>query len=408
MDYFWFIAGTFFVWRFCIRAQLVKRTGLRLLLIALLACGSAVSFSYRSGRPDMIGYCLCAAALSATTISSRPVRWCLLLLLGFLFPWAGMQLLPFLVLATGLALIFSGRRAALDGVCAGIGSAIGLAGLYIFYRSHGVWDKFVASVRLHASGKMSEGYGHAKLDAIPETLIRDRSAPLLLLLAVILAWWAWKNRNAAATKAASLALVAGLCIPVGMNFIGVFPIYYGWMAALPVALAVCHCISLQSLAARWVKAVAFVLLSMAICVGLPMRLTVAAMRLNEQPYSDADKFVAGHLNSSDNVYVNFMAFYPAIRTANRIYTLRYFDNAMTPEEKHRLTALVITPGEIKGLTNECGADWKIAAQYDGATSPTRLPAFLARRFQGDGARDVYAPYRLVIYRRNSGAPMHAP
>jgi hypothetical protein len=81
---------------------------------------------------------------------------------------------------------------------------------------------------------------------------------------------------------------------------------------------------------------------------------------------------------------------------------------MTPEEKQRLTALVITPGEINGLTNECGTDWKIAAEYDGNTAPTRLPAFLARRFQGGGARDVYAPYRLVIYRRNSGAPMPAP
>ena len=402
LDYFWFIAGTYFVWRYCVRAQLVKQTGLRLLLIALLACGSAVSFSYRSGRPDMIGFCLCAAALLTTTISSRPIRYSLLLLLGFLFPWAGMQLLPYLVLLTGLILIFFGWRPVVDCICAGIGAAIGLIGLYIFYRSHGVWNSFVASVKLHASGKMSEGYGHAQLHAIPETLMRDRSAPFLLLLAVILAWWCWKNRNAAAIKAASLSLAAGLCIPVGMNFIGIFPIYYGWMAALPMALAVCHCISLQPLGSRCVKAAAFVSLSLAICVGLPMRLGLAAMRLNEQPYSAADKFVAAHLNSNDKVYVDFMAFYPAIRTADRIYTLRYYESAMTPEEKHALTALVIRPGEINGLTNETGADWKISAEYNGASAPALLPAFLAKHFQGGGARDVYAPYQLVIYRRISG------
>ena len=408
INYLWFTAGTFFVWRFCVRAQLVKRTALRLLLIALLACGSAVSFSYRSGRPDMIGYCLCAAALWAATISSRPVRYGSLLLLGFLFPWAGMQLLPVLALATGLILIFFGWRAALNGVCVGIGAAIGSVGLYVFYRSHGVWNDFLASVKLHASGEMSKVYGHARLNVIPEMLMRDRSAPFLLLLAIILIWWCWKNRNVASMKIAGFALAAGLCIPIGMHFSGVFPIYYGWMAALPMTLAVCHCISLQPLTSPWVKAVAFVFLSSAILVGLPMRLGVAALRLNEQPYSAADKFVASHLSSSDNVYIVYMAYYPAIRTANRIFMIRYLENVMTPEEKHGLTALVVRPGEITGLTNELGADWKSVAEYDGNSAPIFLPTFLARRFQGASVSDVYAPYRLVIYRRNSETPLPTP
>ncbi|HSY73863.1 MAG TPA: hypothetical protein VK810_00190, partial [Dongiaceae bacterium] len=405
INYFWFVAGTFFVWRFCVRAQLAKRMGLRLLLIALLACDSGVSFSYRSGRPDMIGYCLCAAALWAATISSRSVRYISLVLLGFLFPWAGMQLLPFLALAAGLILIFFGRRAALNGVCAGIGAAIGLVGLYIFYQSHGVWNDFMASVKLHASGEMSKVYGHAQLNVIPEMLMRDRSAPFLLLLTIILIWWCWKNRNAVSTKISLFALAAGFCIPVGMHLIGIFPIYYGWMAALPVTLAICHYLSLQPLASPWIKVIAFVLLSSAILVGLPMRLGVAALRLNEQPYSVADKFVANHLNSSDNVYIDYMVYYPAIRTANKIYMLRYFQNVMTPEEKHSLTALVIRPEEITSLTNALGADWKLTAEYKSDSAPTFLPEFLAKHFQGGGVRDVYAPYRFAIYRRNSGTPL---
>ena len=110
----------------------------------------------------MICYFLCAAALCAACIKFRPALR-LLIGFGFLFPWAGMQLLPLLVVATGLILVFWGWRAALNGMVAGLGAGVGLLGLHAFYRSHGVWEDFVASIVRHKSGPVAKIYAHGEI-----------------------------------------------------------------------------------------------------------------------------------------------------------------------------------------------------------------------------------------------------
>lgn len=404
INYVWFVLGTFLVWRFCVRARWIENTPLRLLLVFLLACGSAVSFSYRSGRPDMIGYFFCTAALAATTIQSNFKRYLVLFCLGIFFPWAGMQLLPLLLIATGLALAFWGWRGAMNGVCTGLGAGVGLLGLYWFYQSHGVWQDFVESVRLHATGPEAQIYAHGQIAALPDVFTRDRSAPFLLLLCLLLAWHAWRSSNWPASKIILSGVAAGVCIPAGLHFIGVFPIYYGWMAALPVALALCQTLSLQPVKALWMKCLIFLLLACAMGIGLPARLAVAALRANEPPYSAAEKFISGHLKASDEAYIDYSAFYPAMLSAKKTFTLRYFQNAMTADEKNSVNVLVIRPQDADGMTNALPGGWKLEGEYNGAAASSLLPPFLARHLSSPTTSAVYAPYQFVVYRRNVENP----
>jgi len=400
INYVWFVLGTFLAWQFCVRTAVINRPRLRLLCVILLACGSGISFSYRSGRPDMICYFLAAATLCASTIRSFPMRYSVLMALGFLYPWAGLPLLPFLVLATGLALVFFGWKSALNGVCTGIGAALGLAGLYLFFRSHGVWDSFAASVQLHASGKIAGVYGHAQWNVIPALLIRDRSAPLLLLAAVVLMGWNWKHRDAAAIKTTAFAIATGLGIPLAMHFTGVFPIYYGWMAALPVTLALCHALSIQRTMTCGPKTAVSVLLIAAMIIGLPIRLITAAIVSSGTSYAESTRFVTDHLKSSDVAYVDYAAFYPATASAGKIYTLRYMEYAMTPEEKQSVNVLVISPSHFSTATNYLPGNWISEATFDGGIATNRLPNFIAKKLEEGTTRAVHDPYHFTIYRKS--------
>ena len=394
INYFWFGLGTFLVWLACTRFGWIKNSRLRLVSLVLLAFGSSISFSYRSGRSDMICYFLCAAALCATSIRPAGRRYGLLLGLGFLFPWAGMQVLPLLVIITGLILVFWGWRAAANGIVAGLGAGLGLLGLCVFYQSHGAWGSFVASMVLNQSGAVAKTYAHGQITALPSVFLRDRSAPFLILLGIVLLLHAWKNRNAPAMKIFLFALAAGVGIPITLHFSGVFPIYYGWMAALPVTLALCHGLSRQPIGSFWLKSLAVILLAGAIGIGFPTRFTMAALYLKGTSYPAMEQFVSGQLNAADIAYIDFTAFYPARRSAGNIFTRRYLEYAMTADEKKSVTALVIAPHDLPSITNAIPGRWQLVAAFHEDVPATNPPAFSTRK-----KRAAFAPYELAVYRR---------
>ena len=401
INYFWFTLATFLVWRFCVRAGLITSARWRLILMLLLATGSGFSFSYRSGRPDMIGYFLVALSLYAVTIQRRLLRTLSLLALGMLFPWAGLQLLLLIALVTVLIFAFGGLRLSLDGVWLGIGGAFGLAGLYGFYASHGVWPDFVASVGKHIAGAA----GQDRQGGWAGLFVRDHSAPFLLLLNIGCGICAYKARDAVTSQIAWFGLASGIIIPPVMQLCGVFPVYYGWMAALPQGLAICHAIARHPPRSMRMKSMVALLLAGAMVVGLPARLLVAALDSGNQPYSAVQEFVSSHLAASDNAFLDSSAYYPGMRTAQKVYTLRYL-NVMPAAERANVTAMVINPDNFSSLRNEFPGNWRWTAELTNQNvSPLRLPAFMVRHFQSNLRRDLYAPYWLAVYRKLPDAPL---
>src|SRR5438876_634346 len=78
----------------------------------------------------------------------------------------------------------------------------------------------------------------------------------------------------------------------------------------------------------------------------------------------ACEFIASHLKRSDMAYIDYAAFYPATTSAKRIFTLRYMEFAMTPEEKRSINVLVISPSNLFSVTNSIPGDWKWEATFD--------------------------------------------
>jgi hypothetical protein len=404
-NYVWFTLGSFLVWRFCVRLRWIESTAWRLVLMALLAMGSGLSFSYRSGRYDMIGYFLLALSLNAATIPRPALRNLCLLGLGMLLPWAGLQLLPALAFIAVLIFAFWGFRPALNAVVLGAGALVGLAGLYWLYASHGVWHEFLDSI-----GKSTDApAAQSRLAEWAGLFVRDRSAPFLLLLNAWLAAAAWKTRDAALARIASFGLAAGILLPPAMQAAGHFPIYYGWMTALPQSLAICHVLGRRAVKSFFGRVLALTLLAGAMVVGLPLRLLIAAA--GSCPYSAVQQFAGAHLRPADIVLADYPAYYPAMRAARKVFTPLYLEKIMPAAERRQVNILVINPAAFASCRTNFPGDWRLAAEFTNQNvAPPILPAFLIRRFQSHQLTGIYAPYRLAVYRKFpvSSPPQAAP
>ena len=153
INYLYLASGTFCLWWYSVRTGFITKFKWHALMVVLLATGSSISFSYRSARPDMIGFFLMALGLCATTIPSAVWRNGVLFALGILLPWAGLQLCPLLLIFALIVFAVWGWRRAFPLGVAGVGAGVGLLALYWYYTSHGVWIEFMASVAPHAAGR---------------------------------------------------------------------------------------------------------------------------------------------------------------------------------------------------------------------------------------------------------------
>jgi hypothetical protein len=395
LNYVWFLLAVFFLWLFCVRTQFVPKTGARLLLIILLAMDSAVSFSYRAARPDMLGFLLVTLLMCAATLRSVPVRYVCLVILGALLPWEGLQLLPPFALMAGIVLVFWGWRKAWPFIVAGFAAGLSLLGLAWFYISHGVWKEFVASIAPHTTAHSTLV---AKLTQVPRLFVLDRGGPFLLLLALILAIAAVRAGNGKAVRTLAFGLAAGVLIPLGIHAFGLFSIYYGWMAVLPLGLALCRALAEFPLQGRWLKTSAGFLLACAMFVGLPSRLLVTFLRTGEKPYADLEAFVRTGLRSSDKVYTDYLTYYPAMAGAEKVYT-QFYLASMTPAERDAMTVLIIAPEGLPGFQKVIPGDWIQVGEFKNEIHSDWLPEFVIRRLRSSTQAAIYAPYHVAIYRK---------
>jgi hypothetical protein len=340
----------------------------------------------------MLGYLLAALALYTTTFPAKFCQRLSLGALGILFPWAGLQLLPFLAVLAVLIFVSYGFRFALNTVWLGVGAVIGLCALYLFYACHGVWKDFIASIATHAVGAEHSRWS---LSGLLHLFIQDWSIPFMTLLAALLALYAKKTGNGLAFKDAKFGLLCSIFIPLGIRLAGVFPIYYEWMAAVPLALAVCQATARLSSPPMPLKIGAGILFAAAIAIGLPCRLAIAELSSDGKPYKASEQFISKNLNLSDIACIDYMAYYPARRIAKKVFTLRYLE-AITSTERSNVTVLIATPEHIPFFTNSFSGNWQMVSEFHYTSETNRLPYFLWQSFH---RQPTTKPYDLAVYRK---------
>lgn len=236
--------------------------------------GYSVIFCYRSGRPDCLALLLTTGLIYCYSLTSTWRRHFCFLILGMLSPWIGLQLLPFIVVASALLLLYLGREVWPTIIATLIGAATEGLALVFFYVVHGVLGGFLRSIKQHTVVGVVEVLisGHLRhSNFIPKVF----SFLILFGLALVLTAYQFKNGTFNEKPMLSFALVWSIVLSIALVAAGTFPTYYGWMTYVP--LSVCLCSALPDLAlSRKLFATGVCFIGAAITVGISLNVMAAS------------------------------------------------------------------------------------------------------------------------------------
>jgi len=128
-------------------------------------------------------------------------------------------------------------------------------------------------------------------------------------------------------------------------------------------------------------------------ISLVLHGVTAADDWRDRDYANVEKIVRENVNSSDWMYGEFSTYYAAKRTVARTFMPLYLP-AFLPDEKERITVLVIAPKNFNEVTNAIGGNWISTGKR---FEPERNGFWAARRNMGFLSTQNY---ELEVYRRN--------
>jgi len=375
------------LWELTRREHWIRRPDLRLALCALLLTSRGMVFTYRMGRYDVLGLVLFAAAALVWTGQKGARRNLLLGLLAALAPWAGLQLIAGAMVYCALILAFAGWSAAPAIASVLAGSGVGSLALYALYNSHGVWRAFRLSTTM--VGTIGQSIG-AKLLSLPAIYLGDKSFTLVLAAAILLVL---RDRRKLLPWRENLLVfgsLAAVLIPGSLAAIGKFPLYYSWMAFVPLAIAVIA--ELQAATSNSARRAVCVMLIMAGLIGLPPRLVAVIWNWNSMSPKTTADFVASNLTPSDVVVADFKTYYPVKLRCKATYAPTYVQ-MMVPEERHSVSALLVSPRQYAMVAEAVGGQWHdTGISLESRYEPRALLSFL-RDFEDQ-------QYKVELYRRS--------
>jgi len=323
----------------------------------------------RNARYDTLTMLLACAALASLTITRTRLRLAVLGLIGFSFPWAGIQLLPF-VAAIGLVTLVCIRpipRKEL--ISLGIGITTGAVSVCLLYLAKGTFPIFLASALGHGVYFKTENHGFfAKIFSLPSAFVgnplelwqtdrMDYSSTIVLALVIAFSIFEF-CRSRKLSMPAVFGLGVSFMVPVTMHLAAHFRIYYRWMAFIPCSICLLMLAERHwnSLSKRF--RIAFVVAcSIACLIGLPVRLAYLALHGKERNYASLKALISEQVQPSDHIYTNSSAYFAAIAKSKFVFSGGYL-SCMTPSEKSEVNLLILSPETVDGVQEKIPGSWQ--------------------------------------------------
>lgn len=378
-----------FIYGAVCRLNLVVTWRDRLIMVALMLLSYGVSFNYLSGRYDSLAIAIFAAGFLTYTFPVSRLRSAVFVLLGILIPITGFHLVPYALLIVALLVPFAGWPLLRPFVWLCVGMVLGLGGVMVLYAYHGVLYAMIETIGGHAfagtvdvpndvksaptSGKILFILQNiipivlSRFSGIVTWYIQDASYLLLLLAMMLMGGmmravgeWHWRSPL-------GFGFVAALLVPFGMGFARDYPEYYGWMAIVPMAIAITA--TLPSLRHAMRRSIGFWLVTVcliAACVpGTLSRMMPALTHWQDRDYGQVIQFVNTNIEPNERVYSDFGPYYPIRKQVDYVLLPGYLV-IMSDEEKAELTTLLLDLRqkhrnyEAVGVFDEIGGTWEEA------------------------------------------------
>jgi hypothetical protein len=365
------------------RLGLITSAGMRVAFLLTLLLAYGPGLCYRNVRYDSLSILEVSLALLAASVSRRSLCLALLVVVGATFTTTQLPLVSYAAGIGSLLLCFYGRTYFPEVVALGIGTILGGALLYALLESHGVWPDLMALLRHQRT--IREG-------GVP----KDPSFPLIVVAACCLALDRYRRGEFRFRSPLAFGLAAGVLIPLGQLALGWFPTSYTWMAIVPLAIGIFAEFSRGCVAiGPFARSAAVTALMASALFGMPLQLASAVWFWQERNYNRVISLVQEQVAKGEWVYCNPAAYYPAKATAGAVFLTSYDkdDRFFTPEEKRRISVMVIAPSEFDRARNRLGGTW--TPRGDPVRPPNR--GFLI--FRTNLGDKLVGNYDLQAYRR---------
>ncbi|MDJ0795348.1 MAG: hypothetical protein QNJ51_00725 [Calothrix sp. MO_167.B12] len=372
------------LWLSVFRLNLVPSAWARISFVLLLLSGYGIGINYRTGRYDSLTICLCAVAVLSYSIQSIWLRCLVLSLTGFFFLISGFQLISYTVIVCCLLLVFLGKSFFKEFASLLIGILIGGVFLYLIYSTHGVWNSFLESV--HALRTMPDG-----------RLPKDPSLFFMLIAAFSIAIQQINSKNFKIFSPLMFSLLISLFVPLLTMAAGRFPTYYTWMVYIPLTIGVCSSLSNIKFHFRKVLHSLIIISLFVSCLfGTPLQTFSGLYYWNNRDYQYIDALAERNVKSNDWVYCDSAAYY-AVKKRAEFTATDFYIKAMTPQEKNKISLLIIPADKFESIINTIGGKWSSSLDKFKSTKDFLI-------FKSNFGDKLIGTYNLQVFRRISPLP----
>ena len=376
LNYLLGTAAGFLLWAALCRLRWIRLPIARITLVALLLAKLSNIFATHTGRPDGLAVLLSVAVLLAYSIRRSLLRYSLLICLGFCLPLTGLQLIAYAGLLGGLLLLYYRKAIAKEAIALAVGILLGALSLYLFYSANGVWLDFVNSIRNNPSFKVDHEFlrRFTPKNWFAGGIYKDFFYQILLILLLGILGDRLLRSQVQLRSRLSFGIAAGIVIPLGMMLASCYPIYYSWMAFLPMAIVLCAELGAKSsrdqagIVLNRIRGfdrlkvldrvkVAIVPVLLCLClIGYPLKLADLLMDWNALDYSRIEALVNRHVKSSDWVLCHEASYYAAKQQAAAVITNAYL-RVIPPEDAAKVSVLIINPESDWKIISKLGGKW---------------------------------------------------
>ena len=335
------------------------------LLLVLLSSTAVTSITF--GRPDSLCFLIAASLFYCSSLPASRLKYLSMFILGCAAAWCALQLAAFLCVGSVIILVLTGKRHWKELAFTAAGGVLGLCLLLIFYHHHHVLDTFIKAV--------APFVGDHKELRIQKTLkfrwggMLDHSMLFLSFASLTLIADLFYNKRKYIRRDVLCLLLLLIGIPVGMNALGFFPVYYSWMVFIPVSVIYIKLLSAHKSLNGFLLYLSFFFVFCAIIAGIPR---VVGTVLYLKPLNinvTSNRFAASQVKTGDVALVDTQAYYGVRPYVNSVFFIYECPWRMDKDEIEKLSLLLMSDQAFTRLNSITGNNWQHVA------GPVQLPNY---------------------------------
>ena len=392
------ILGLLCLWLFLVRSAPTMPGWLRALACVTAFSGFGITINVWTARYDALGILLsCAIALAWTYGEQRKAKLGLFLA-GALSFVAGFQLVFLFGAISALVLLIFGKEATRRLTFLWAGVATGAAiwfGLILVFGSLKKFFMIMLGSQLSITGQLGQLIVQGdrsllnRLDQWKLMLMQDPSLVVMASLMIALLFVTGARRavstNPVVRRLALVAFWMIVVVPAVIFLSHAFPLYYSWMAYVPVVVVAAFLADLPEGNPKIAALLSYgIAAGLAIALGIFAQFRIVSSSDAGLAYRNFEKSVREELRPNDDVYVDSAAYFAARSVARQVFSPTYGNTRLVPgfPEKDSIDLMVVNRTSLPDAKSRLGGSWEVTRELGvGLPAGSALDLVVARRMK---------------------------